>query len=242
MLSDLVKKEIMFIKTAASLLLLTSMAAFLTGCLAVRSPVDLNYAGSEAVESLSSNVSLDYKNSERSISGSGYIVYKRPDQMRATILSPFGSVLQEIFLSGESVTIIDTGNGLAFSGKYADLPVKGDFSGWRYFKWLIDIDLPSPNLGNSVIERKNQYGLPEEAVFENGMLISKKSAAGGKVEYGSYTTVQGVTFPLRISYETVVGEKFTILFDDPEINVKTEDGVFTPNLNKLNVYPLSILK
>ena len=242
MFFDLVKKEMMSIKTAALLLLLTSMTVILTGCLAARSPADLNYAGSAVVESLSSNVSLAYKNSERSISGSGYIVYRRPDQMRATILSPFGSVLQEIFLSGESVTIIDTGNGLAFSGKYTDLPVKGDFSGWRYFKWLIDIDSPSSSRGNTVIERTNKYGMPEEAVFENGLLKSKKSAEGGKVEYGSYTSVQGVTFPLRIFYETVAGDKFSILFDDPEINVKTEDGVFTPNLNKLSVYPLSILK
>ena len=134
------------------------------------------------------------------------------------ILSPFGSVLQEVYVSGELVTIIDAGNGIAFQGTYMDLPDKGDLSGWRYIHWLIDVDPPEITRGNAVIERINRYGEPEKAVFENGLLISKTTPSGGPVRYDRYAVFNGVAFPLLISYETAAKEKFTILLEDPEIN------------------------
>lgn len=214
----------------------------LSGCLALRPPVEMKYVSGAVVKSLSSNVSLEYTTPDRSISGSGYLMYRKPDQMRVVILSPFGSVIQEIYISGELVTIIDAGNGIAFSGNYLDLPEKGDFSGWRYIHWLIDIDPPESIRGSAVIERINRFGQREKASFENGLLKSKSIAVGGDVRYGRYTTVQGTAIPLEILYETVVKEKFAILLEDPEVNVPFADGVFTPDLNKLRVYPLSSLK
>jgi hypothetical protein len=158
------------------------------------------------------------------------------------ILSPFGSVLQEIYVSGELVTIIDTGNGIAFSGSYRELPDKGDLNGWRYIHWLIDIDPPDTLRGTVTIERINRFGEPEKASFEKGLLISKQSATAGHVTYGRYVAVQGIAVPLEIMYETAAGEKFTILLEDPEINVPSADDVFTPKLDKLRIYPLSALR
>ncbi len=231
-----------FVKPARTAFFLFSLTVFLSGCLAFHQPVELEFTSGSLVESLSSNASLSYATSDRSISGSGILMYRKPDQIRAVILSPFGSVLQEVYVSGDQVTIIDAGNGTAFSGSYMDLPVKGDLSGWRYIQWLIDIDPPESSRRTAVIERTNKYGHQEHAVFENGLLISKTTAVGGHVRYGRYTTVRGVAFPLEIIYETVAKEKFTILFEDPEINVPFADGAFTSNLSKLRVYPLSGLK
>ena len=242
MLNNVVKNWIMLIRLGSTTLLLFSMAVILSGCQVLRSPAEIKYDSGAVVESLSSNVSLAYMTHDRSISGSGYLMYRKPDQMRVVILSPFGSVLQEIYVSGELVTIVDAANGIAFSGNYMDLPDKGDFSGWRYSHWLIDIDPPDPSLSNNTIERINRFGQPEKAAFENGLLISKTTAAGGYVKYGRYTTVKGVAFPLEIMYETAAKEKFSILLEDPEINVSFADGAFTPNLSKLRVYPLSTLK
>ena len=230
-----------FVRAACVELLLLSITVFLSGCLALRPSAEVKYS-SGVVGSLSSNVSLAYMSPDRSISGSGYLLYRKPDQMRVVILSPFGSVLQEINVSGELVTIIDAGNGIAFNGAQKDLPEKGDFSGWRYINWLIDIDPPDPSKNNVAIERTNRFGQPEKAVFENGLLISKTTASGGHVRYGNYTAVQGAALPLEIIFETAALEKFTILLEDPEINIPVADGAFSPNLSKLRVYPLSGLK
>ncbi len=228
-----------FVKPALAAFFMLLVMVFLSGCQSYRQPAEVEYMSGVAVEAFSSNASLSYTTSDRSTSGNGVLMYRKPDQIRAVILSPFGSVLQEVYVSGDQITIIDSGNGTAFSGSYMDLPVKGNISGWRNIHWLIDIDLPESSRRTVVIERTNKYGNQEKAAFENGLLTSKATAEGGKVRYGRYTTVRGVAFPLEISYETVAKETFTILFEDPEINASFADGIFTPNLSKLRVYPLS---
>ena len=242
MLNSVVKNWNMLARMGRTPLFLLSMTVILSGCLSLRSPAELKYDSGAVARSLSSNVSLAYASPDRGISGSGYLMCRKPDQLRVVILSPFGSVLQEVYVTGELVTIIDAGNGIAFSGTYMDLPDKGDFSAWRYIHWLLDIDPPETSRNNATIERINRFGQTEKVVFENGLLISKATDAGGFVKYGRYTAVRGVAFPLEIKYETAAKEKFSILLEDPEINVSFADGAFTPNLNKLRVYPLSSLK
>ena len=223
-------------------LLLMLVIALLSGCQALRARPDISYAVGAVAETLSSNVSLSHTTSERSISGSGYLMLRKPDHIRVVILSPFGSVLQEIYVSGELVTIIDAGNGLAFTGSYMDLPDRSDFSAWRYIHWLIDIDPPNPLRSTAVIERINRFGSPEKAVFENGFLISKTTEKGGSVGYSRYTAVQGVAVPLEIKYITAAKEEFSLTFEEPEVNVPFADGAFTPQLDTFRVYPLSSLK
>jgi outer membrane lipoprotein-sorting protein len=234
-------KRTAVIKSAYTMMFLL-LISHLTGCLAMRPPVEQKYTNGAAFESLSSNVSLSYKSPDRSISGNGYIVFRKPDQIRVVILSPFGSVLQEIYVSGERVTIIDPGNGIAFSGTLQDLPDKGDFSGWRYIHWLIDIEAPDSIRGTAVIERINKFGQLEKVAFENGRLISKTIAEGSHVRYSKYTAIQGVGLPLEIAYETLTNEKFAIQLEEPEINITVAEDTFNPSLSKLRVYPLSTLK
>lgn len=231
----------MFVKTVYSVLLTASILVVLTSCHSVRPAVELQFTSGAPVESLSGNVSLAYAGLNRSISGNGYLMYRKPDQMRMVILSPFGSVLQEIFVSGELVTIVDAGNGIAFRGVSDELPATGDFSSWRYIHWLTDIDTPDVSRGNAAIKRINRFGDAETAEFENGLLMTK-TTAGGKVSYGNYTALQGVAFPLKIVYETVAKELFTIIIEDPEVNVPIADGAFAPDLKKFLIYPLTNLK
>lgn len=232
----------LFVTPVYAILFLPLLTVFLSGCQTCRQTAAVEYTSGIAVEAFSSNASLSYTTYDRSTSGNGVLMYRKPDQIRAVILSPFGSVLQEVYVSGDRITIIDSGNETAFSGSYKDLPATGNVSGWRNIHWLIDIDLPEPSRRTGVIERINKYGHQEKAAFENGLLISKSTAVGGQVRYGKYTTVRGVAFPLEISYETVAKETFTILFEDPEINAPFADGIFTPDLGKLRVYPLTGLR
>lgn len=214
----------------------------LFGCTNIRPMAELTYTDGVVAESLSSNVSLSYVSSDQSISGSGVLMFRKPDQIRAVILSPFGSVLQEVYVNGDQISIVDAGNGTAFTGSYMDLPVKSNLSGWRNIHWLVDIDPYESSRRTTAFERTNRFGHKEKAAFENGLLVSKTTAEGDSVWYNRYTTVKGVAFPLEIIYKTVANIKFTLQFEEPEINVPFADGAFIANLSKYRVYPLSVLK
>ncbi|MDD2851741.1 MAG: lipoprotein insertase outer membrane protein LolB [Desulfuromonadaceae bacterium] len=221
---------------------LVILPLLIAGCASVRTPAELHYMDGAIIESLSSNASLSYTTPDRSDSGSGVLMFRKPDQLRMIILSPFGSVLQEIFVTGQNVTIIDTGNGIAFSGTVQELPKTGNFAGWQYVHWLIDMDPPSSSYGTKSVERVNRFGDSERAVFENGLVVSKSIADVGCVKYSNYTALQGIAVPHEITYEAVTGERLVIKLEEPEINLPVSDAIFTPKLNTLRVYPLSILK
>ena len=224
------------------LITVAAISFFLYGCLTLRQPTEMKFTRAVSIDSLSSNASLAFKGSHRSFTGSGYILFKKPDQIRMVILSPFGSVLQEVFVSGELVTIVDAGNGVAFIGTRRDLPDVGDFSSWRYIHWIIDIDPPGPAWRTAIIDRVNVFGQQEKATFENGILISKSTAEGGLVKYGNYKPVQGVAVPFEITYEAAASELFTIQLEEPEVNIPIAEDAFTPDLGKYRRYPLSSLK
>jgi len=169
-------------------------------------------------------------------------MFHKPDQIRVILLSPFGSVLQEVYVDGEQVTIIDAGNGVAFRGNYLDLPDKGEFRSWRHINWLINMEPFDSSRRTEVIERTNRFGHSEKATFENGLLISKTIASGGTARYGKYTAINGAPLPQEITYETAAEEKITIYLENPEINIPFKEDAFTPDLSKLRVYPLSVLK
>lgn len=239
----IVKREkILFIRLVCYSAGLLFIAAVFSGCQLSRPAGVVSFSGGAAVSSLSSNASLSYKSSKRSITGSGFLMYEKPDQMRMIVLSPFGSVLQEVFVSGEEVTIIDSGNGIAYRGSLNDLPDKGDFSAWRSVHWIFDFDLPDSSLTSATVERKNRFGELEQASFEKGLLLSKTTVSGGRVSYGKYTAVEGVAIPLEIRYETVAKESFVILFEEPEVNKPFAKDTFKPKLSKNGLFPLSILK
>ncbi len=230
------------LKLFRTLLYLLVAAHFFSGCTIVSPMAELKYTEGSVAESLSSNVSLSFASTDQSISGSGLLMFSKPDQIRLVLISPFGSVLQEVYVHGEHVSIVDTGNGIAYSGSYMELPDKGNFSGWRNIHWLIDIDPPESSRRTTVVARTNRYGYQEKAAFEHGLLTSKTNAAGDSVWYNRYTSVNGVPFPLEIIYKTAADEKFTILFEEPEINISIAEGTFKADLSKFRVYPLSVLR
>ncbi len=231
-----------FLKLLQTCFYLLIAAHLFSGCTTVRPLSELKYTDGSVTETLSGNVSLSFTGSDRSISGSGVLMFRKPDQIRLVILSPLGSVHQEVYVHGEQITVIDSGNGIAFEGSYRHLPENGDLSGWRHIHWLFDIDPSDSSRGATVIERVNKFGHQEKAFFENGLLISKTVASGGNVRYGKYVSIDGIPLPLEITYETEAREKFIILLDDPEINQPFAEDTFTPNLSKFRVLPLSNLK
>lgn len=225
----------------ASLLAIVTLL-LVSGCATLPTPQTLVYINGAKVETLSSNASLSFAAAGRTISGSGVLMYRAPEQLRMVVLTPFGSVFQEVFVVGEQVTIIDPGNSVAFQGNVQELPTSGDVSGWRYLRWVLDIDVPDAARGSVALKRTNRFGEIESAVFDHGLLLSKTTESGALVRYDSYVAVNGVAVPLEISCETARKERFTIKLDEPDVNGVVEQGALLPKLADLKVYPLSVLR
>jgi outer membrane lipoprotein-sorting protein len=217
-------------------------AMILDGCATMTKHEKLVYTVGAMVETLTGNAALSFAAEGRSISGSGVLMYRRPDQMRVTILTPFGSVYQEVYVSGDSVTIVNPGGGIAFKGVWQDLPMSGDLSGWRQIRWVIDIDPPDPAHGDGVVQRTNRFGEAESATFAQGLLMEKALATGNKATYDKYTVVNGVALPLEIAYATPTGEHFKIILEEPEVNGLLAPDTFIPRLENLKLHPLSSLR
>src|SRR5690242_214885 len=111
----------------------------LTACATLPSP-SLDYRPGAVVETLSSGVSFSVHTSDRSMGGHGYLVYRRPDQVRLVVLSPFGTTLVEAFMAGERITLVYPSQATAFTGNIEQLPDKGGLQGWRKMRWMMDLD------------------------------------------------------------------------------------------------------
>ena len=221
---------------------LSLLISVLSGCATTHHAELTTYTNGAAAASLSSAVSLSYSSPERSISGSGFLMIENPDKIRVVILSPLGTVYQEVVVAGDLITIVDAGNGSVYRGTTADLPVKGDLNGWRYIHWLMDIDAADTARGSGTVTRENRQGLMEQAEFKNGLLMSKKLSTGEMVRYDKYTALRGIALPLEITCETAAKDVFIIQLEEPEINVSHTEGTFTPDLSRYRVYPLSLLQ
>lgn len=222
--------------------LLLACAMVLSGCATTPKTEKLVYSAGAMVETLTGNATLSFAAEGRSISGSGVLIYRRPDQMRVTILTPFGSVYQEVYVSGDLVTVVNPGESIAFRGVWQDLPATGDLSGWRHIRWVIDIDPPDPARGDAVVQRTNRFGETETATFAQGLLRAKSLAAGNRATYDRYTVVNGIALPLEIAYATATGEHFKIVLDEPDVNGVLAADTFLPRLDNLKLYPLSSLR
>ena len=120
------------LKHLLPLLLLTACATFATP--------PLDYRPGAVVETLSSAVSLSVHATDSSMGGSGYLVFRRPDQLHLVVLSPFGTTMMEAFALGDRITLIYPSRSTAYVGRFDELPDKGGLQGWRLMRWVMDAD------------------------------------------------------------------------------------------------------
>ena len=74
------------------------------------------------------------------------------------------------------------------------------------------------------------------------MLTGKVNADGDRVAYGTYHDRNGVAFPSTIEMISAQGDTVKMVFNDPELNDPLEDAVLTPNLDGMEVLPLSAFR
>jgi outer membrane lipoprotein-sorting protein len=222
-----------FLTIIASLLLLAA-------CSTTRPALD--YTPGATLDTLSAAVSMSVVTADNGMSGSGFMVYRRPDQLHLVLLSPFGTTLMEIFSQGEQVTLLYPGSATAYVGTIADLPEKGGLQGWRLMRWVMDA-APSPSSEtNGTVERAGVQGLPEKVTYENGLVVSKSTADGEQVYYSRYTVAGGVPFAAELELRNAREDRIRIVLDEPEVNTLLEEAVFQPRLDGIKILPLSLLR
>jgi hypothetical protein len=202
----------------------------------------LDYRPGAVMETLSAAASISVYSSESSISGRGFIVYRRPDKLHLVVLSPFGTTMFEAFALGERVAMLYPSQSVAYVGNVNELQEQGGLQGWRMMRWIMDAEpAANPDFSGSVI-RDGKSGFKEQVVFENGLITSKTSPAGDTVYYKKYSVINGVPVASELDLRNDRNDRIRIVLDEPEVNNHIEDAAFMPRLERMTILPLSALK
>ena len=221
--------------------LFISSIIFFSGC-ATTSGTVRDYEPGAVVETLSSSVALSIQTSERGMSGQGYMVYRKPDQVHLVVLSPFGTTVMEIFALGRQITLVFPSKNTAYTGSIDELPETGGLQGWRMMRWVMDVD-PSGELhGSGTVERMGKLGFVEKVTYADGLIISKSAPNGDQVFYEKYDVVDGVPVAVKVEMRNSSDDRVRLTLTDPEVNTVLEDVVFTPQIDDYTILPLSALQ
>lgn len=222
------------ILTMLPLLLLPACATFATP--------PLDYRQGAVVETISSAASLSITTEDKSMGGSGYLLFRRPDQLHLVVLSPFGTTMMEVFAQGERITLVYPSRSTAYAGRFDELPDKGGLQGWRLMRWVMDAAPGRDNTLKGTVQRTSTPGLSEKVTYENGLVISKESSSGDHVYYSKYSVVDGAPLAAELDLRNSRGDRILITLDEPEINTPLDDSLLVPHLEGLTVMPLSAIQ
>lgn len=213
----------------------------LAACATVPAP-PLDYRPGAVVETLSSAVALSIHTPESGISGSGYLVFRRPDKLHLVVLSPFGTTMMEAFAVGDRITLVYPSKSMAYAGRFDELPDKGGLQGWSLMRWVMDADPHADQHFSGTVERVNKLGFSEKVTFENGLVIAKESSSGDRVQYSKYSAVNGVPVATELDLRNGRDDRIRIVLDEAEVNTPLDNAVFTPHLDGMTVLPLSSIR
>ncbi|MDK9718231.1 MAG: hypothetical protein OEL57_10065 [Trichlorobacter sp.] len=194
------------------------------------------------VETLSSSVTLSLRTGEKNISGRGFMVYRRPDQMRLILLSPFGTTVMEAQLAGERLTLTYPADGVAYQGQIKDLPPATGQRGFAMLRWVLDSEPPIGAPVSGVVEQQASQGGQEQITIKNGLVLEKSLKSGEQVRYRNHTVLAGVRLPLELQMESAEGDRIRLVLEEPEVNTELEEPMFNVPLQGLRLFPLSQLK
>jgi hypothetical protein len=222
-------------------LLLSLLPLLLSACATIATP-PLDYHPGAALETLSSAVSLSTHSADSSMGGSGYLLFRRPDQLHLVVLSPFGTTMLEAFAQGDRITLVYPSTSVAYTGHFDELPDKGSLQGWRLMRWVMDAEPSRENTFNETVQRINKLGMSEKVTYENGLVTSKESSTGDRVYYSKYSVVNGVPVAAELDLRNSKDDRILITLDEPEINTHLDDAVLAPHLDGLTLLPLSAIQ
>jgi len=217
------------------------LALFFSACAALpKLPAD--HSPGAVVSSLSSEVSLSARTSASSLSGHGFMVYRRPDQVHLVLLSPFGTTMLEVFTLGDRITLVYPSQGVAYTGSFDELPDVMGMQGWRLMRWVMDVDPAGPAAQNGIVERTSRQGGLEKVTFESGLVTAKSTANGDRVFYREYRVVKGVPFATELEIFNAKDDRIRLKLEEPEVNGNLDEAAFTPRLDGLKILSLATLQ
>jgi YD repeat-containing protein len=222
------------------IILVTAISALVAACATVPKPVQpVSTAPKGTVETVQSEVSLSLKAGGKSIGGHGYLVFKQPDSFHLAVLSPFGTTMMEVYVSDDLITCTVPSRQIAYKGAISGLPDHNALRAWGMMRWVVDT--PAANgAGAGTREYSTADGRKEFLTYdERGLLVSKVNSVGDKVTYRDYRDRNGVAFPASIEMANAGGDTVKIVFEEPEINGQVEQAALTPNLDGMEVHPLT---
>jgi hypothetical protein len=214
----------------------------LSACATVPKPVASVKPGNE-IETLQSPVALSVKAGGKSIGGRGYLVFKRPDRFHLAVLSPFGTTLMDVFVSDDRMTCLVPSKQTAYQGRISQLPDRNALRGWGMMRWVVDTPPAPEGTGAGTREYRAADGRTDFLTYDDrGLLIGKSNEGGDRVVYGEYHDLNGVAFPSSIEMSNNQGDMVRIVFDEPEINKPLEEAALNPQLEGVDVLPLTEFK
>lgn len=213
----------------------------ISSCAHVPKP-PLVYNQGAVLETISTGISLSLQTSERSISGSGFMVYRRPDKIHMILLSPFGTTVFEVFALGNQITLVYPSQGVAYTGHINQLPKKGGAQGWSLMRWVMDADPVGRSKMDGTYGRVNNQGSKEDITVINGLITVKSNSDGDKVYYEDYSIINGVPVASEIDIRNKQNDRIRLKLQESEVNTHLDDAVFTPRLDGIKLLPLSELE
>lgn len=224
-------------------LLLPILAVLLAACSPSRTmQVDSEVTPGVVVETLSSTVTLSLRTAEKNLAGRGVMVYRRPDQLRLILLSPFGTTVMEALVSGDQLTLAYPANGVAYQGRINDLPAATGQRGFAMLRWVLESDVPAGAPYDGEIKRPAARGGMERISLQKGQVVEKNLESGEQVRYRNHAVLAGVRLPLELQMMSAEGDRIRLTLEEPEVNTLLDDSVFNVPLQGLRLLPLSELK
>lgn len=217
-----------------------TLLAVLSACATVKPPLTGIVAG-RTVETLQSSVDISMQAGGRSLGGHAFLVFKEPDRFHLAVLSPFGLTMLEMFSDHDRLTCVVTSKQTAYSGLLTDVPEASGLKNVALLSWVV----APPPLPSGPAAANREITAPSGDRFfydADGQVARKVSPDGEEVVYQDYHNVGGVAFPDAIVITNRFGARVKISFDEPQINQPLEDAVLTPNLEGLQLLPLSQFK
>lgn len=231
-------KKVRFIIFCLALLTL-----IMTSCVTTTPPPDFSKLIPENhLETLSSSINISFRNSKRSLSGRGYMVFRQPDQMRLIVLSPFGTTILEAGMVGGYLTLAYPTKGEVYLGPVQDLPKGTGQQGVSMLQWVLNMKTPHNAPINGVFERSGRNNVKEEISISNGLVTGKWLSSGEQVRYRNYTILNGVALPQELIMESAEGDRIKITLVEPEVNLALEQQVLNVSMEGLRMLPLKVLR
>ncbi len=194
------------------------------------------------LDTLRSTVTLSLHSAEKNLAGRGVMVYRRPDQLRLIILSPFGTTVMEAQLAGNQLTLAYPSSGVAYRGTLGELPATAGQQPLAMLRWVLAFETPAGGPKDGIITRPTGQGEVEQIRLANGLVVEKRLSDGQRVRYHNYTVLAGVPVPLELRMDNADGDHIRLTLEEPEVNIPLADHLFAIPLQGLRLFPLASLK